>query len=70
MVKGDTLWCKPTPLMTLPAMYADLQCRVCEVVEHPSVCLSVCLSHHLTAGLACGGFGAERRTDRRMIAAR
>jgi len=41
MVKGDTLWCKPTPLMTLPAMYADLQCRVCEVVEHPSVCLSL-----------------------------
>jgi len=30
------------------------------VYERPSVRTSVCLSHHLTAAAACGGFAAER----------
>ena len=32
--------------------------RVYEMVERPSVCLSVCLSHQSTASAACGGFAA------------
>ena len=39
--------------------------RVCEAVERPSVRLSVGVSHHSTAGAACGGFAAECRVDRR-----
>jgi len=31
----------------------------------PSVCPSVCLSHHLTAAESSGGFAAERRGGRR-----
>jgi len=34
-------------------------------VRCPSVCPSVCLSHHLTAAAACGGFAAERRAGRK-----
>jgi len=48
-----------------------LRSSVYETVERPSVCLSVCLSHHPTAAAACGGFAAERRVHRmyRSIAA-
>ena len=31
----------------------------------PSVCLSVCLSHHATAAATCGEFAAERRAGGR-----
>ena len=39
--------------------------RVYETVERLSVCLSVCLSRHLTAAATYSGFAAERRVGRR-----